>query len=271
MGIVIRRVSQKRGTPHDSWLSLLRATSLDRASGVLVSSVKIATFVWALLRTADREFASDISCHDKDGMRGPITFAREEKSMSFKLRPLSVALRLQPAVAALLVLSACVTSDARTVTSAPPVDAATAADLGGSARVSGAGGMAGEGEGYATAAQPAKAPLLALNGAMPAATGAIDHGQIDHSAHGSQQMAQAAPAAVQGRGVVRSIDSVRRKVNISHDAIPAIGWPPMTMDFDVAPAVNLGALKPEMHIDFTMRQEGSGMYFIQTITSHGGH
>ncbi|MCC8430558.1 copper-binding protein [Reyranella aquatilis] len=99
----------------------------------------------------------------------------------------------------------------------------------------------------------------------------MDNGQMDHSAHGRQQMAQATPAAVQGRGVVKSIDSARRKVNISHEAIPAIGWPPMTMDFDVAQSVNLGALKPEMDIDFTMRQGGSGMYVIQTIISHGRH
>lgn len=190
--------------------------------------------------------------------------------MTFNPRPLRVALCMQPAIAALLVLSACVTSDARTVTSASPVEAAAASDLGGSGRVSGASGMAGEGEGYATA-QPAKAPVLALNGAMPAAMGAMDHSQMDHSAHGGQQMAQATPAAVQGRGVVKSIDSANRKVNINHDAIPAIGWPPMTMDFDVAPSVNLGALKPETHIDFTMRQGAGGMYVIQSITSHGGH
>ena len=136
--------------------------------------------------------------------------------------------------------------------------------------MSGTSGMAGEGEGYATA-QPVRAPVLALNSAMPAAMGVMDHSQMDHTAHGGQQMAQAAPAAVQGRGVVKSIDAARRKVNISHDAIPAIGWPPMTMDFDVAPSVNLGALKPETHIDFTMRQGAGGMYVILTITSHGGH
>lgn len=190
--------------------------------------------------------------------------------MAFNLQLLRVALRMQLGIAAFLVLSACVTSDGRTVGSTAPVEAAAAVDLGGSERVSGTGGMAGEGEGYATA-QPAKAPVLALNSSMPAAAGAMDHGQIDHSARGGQQMAQATPSAVQGRGVVKSIDSARRKVNISHEAIPAIGWPPMTMDFDVAPSVNLGTLKPETHIDFTMRQGAGGMYVIQTITSHGGH
>ena len=44
----------------------------------------------------------------------------------------------------------------------------------------------------------------------------------------------------------------------------------MTMDFAVAPSVNLNALKPGMRVDFTVEQGASGMYEIQAVTPAGG-
>jgi len=40
------------------------------------------------------------------------------------------------------------------------------------------------------------------------------------------------------------IDPAQHKLNLSHVPIPEIGWPAMTMDFPVAPAVDLKAIKP---------------------------
>ncbi len=72
--------------------------------------------------------------------------------------------------------------------------------------------------------------------------------------------------------MVNSVDSSGRKINLSHNAIPAIGWPAMTMDFAVAPSVDLGTIKPGAHVNFTMQQGGNGMYVIQSVTpASGGH
>jgi Cu/Ag efflux protein CusF len=171
-------------------------------------------------------------------------------------------MRSSAALSLLLLLAAC--ADQGAVAAAPPSGSAPAAvDLGGSSRIPRMAGRAGEGEGYGT-----------MQMARPS------HDSVDHHAmgHGSMpgmdqpprdlQVAQA--GRVQGTGTVKSVDASSHKVNLSHDPIAAIGWPAMTMDFAVAPSVNLGALKPGMRVTFAMQQGNDGMYVIQSMTPAGG-
>lgn len=74
----------------------------------------------------------------------------------------------------------------------------------------------------------------------------------------------------QGTGTVNSVDAAGHKLNVSHDPIPAIGFPAMTMDFAVAPSVNLSAVKPGSRINFTVEQGAGGMYEIKSISPAGG-
>jgi Cu/Ag efflux protein CusF len=74
----------------------------------------------------------------------------------------------------------------------------------------------------------------------------------------------------QGTGTVNSVDAAGHKLNIAHQPIPAIGFPAMTMDFAVAPTVNLGAIKPGSQVNFTIEQGAGGMYVIQSITPAAG-
>ena len=53
------------------------------------------------------------------------------------------------------------------------------------------------------------------------------------------QMAHAGHNDAHGTGTVNSVDPAQHKVNLSHSPIPEIGWPAMTMDFPVAPSVDL--------------------------------
>jgi Cu/Ag efflux protein CusF len=71
-------------------------------------------------------------------------------------------------------------------------------------------------------------------------------------------------------GVVNTVDPARHKLNISHSPIPEIGWPAMTMDFAVAPSVDLRAITPGARVNFTMEQGEGGMYVIQSIAPAGG-
>jgi Cu/Ag efflux protein CusF len=57
---------------------------------------------------------------------------------------------------------------------------------------------------------------------------------------------------------------------LSHGPISTIGWPAMTMDFAVAPSVDLQAVKPGTRVNFTIEQGEGGMYVIQSITPAGG-
>ena len=44
-------------------------------------------------------------------------------------------------------------------------------------------------------------------------------------------------------------------MNLSHNPIPEIGWPAMTMEFPVAPSIDLKAIKPGTRVNFTIEQQ----------------
>ena len=189
----------------------------------------------------------------------------------------------------LLLLAAC--ADRNAVAAAPPAgSAAPAVDLGGSSRIPRLAGRAGEGEGYGTI-QPASTdhasmPGMSHDGSKPMAQTAMPG--MDHSAmgHGPSQStnrpdSSASPGAaaqvaqagtVQGSGTVNSVDPADHKINLSHNAIPSIGWPAMTMEFAAARSVDLRTIKPGARVTFTMQRDGDGMYVIQSVTpADGGH
>ncbi len=72
-----------------------------------------------------------------------------------------------------------------------------------------------------------------------------------------------------GSGTVNSVDAAGHKLNISHGPMPAIGWPSMTMDFAVAPTIDLGAIQPGIRVNFTIEQGTGGTYVIQSIRPAG--
>ena len=89
---------------------------------------------------------------------------------------------------------------------------------------------------------------------------------------GEMQMAHEGHAHAQASGTVNSVDAGAHKVNISHGAIQDLGWPPMTMDFPVAPAVNLKSIRPGSRVNFMLEKGDDGMPVIQSIspTKAGG-
>jgi Cu(I)/Ag(I) efflux system protein CusF len=190
-----------------------------------------------------------------------------------------------------LALTACAEIEAAT---AQPVSVVPAVgiDLGSSSRVPQIAGLAGEGEGYGRT-EPGATPMphgsmtgMSQAAGMPPDHGSMagmdhgamsgmpmDHGSMpgmNHSSKGGMRMARSGKAHAQGTGTVNSVDTAAHKVNVSHAPIPAIGFPAMTMDFAVAPSVDLKAVKPSTRINFTVERGEGGMYVIQSITPAGG-
>jgi Cu/Ag efflux protein CusF len=96
-------------------------------------------------------------------------------------------------------------------------------------------------------------------------------GALSGKGHGGEmQMAHAGHNDARGSGTVNSVDPAGHKVNLSHAPIPEIGWPGMTMDFPVAPSVDLMAIKPGTRVNFTIEQQPGGMYEIKAIAPAGG-
>jgi Cu/Ag efflux protein CusF len=71
-------------------------------------------------------------------------------------------------------------------------------------------------------------------------------------------------------GTVNAVDAAARKINLSHGPIPALGWPAMTMDFAVAPSVDLSRIKPGSRINVSLEKGQGGMYEVQSVQPAGG-
>lgn len=69
--------------------------------------------------------------------------------------------------------------------------------------------------------------------------------------------------SITGKGVLHAVNAPEHKLNMTHEPIPAIDWPAMTMDFRVAEGVPLDGLKAEDTVQFQLRQDEDGY----TITS----
>jgi Cu/Ag efflux protein CusF len=82
---------------------------------------------------------------------------------------------------------------------------------------------------------------------------------------GMENSKQAASATAKATGTVTALSAADRKVTLDHGPIPAIKWPPMKMEFAVAPNVDLSKVTTGQKVDFTLSGSGSS-YTVQSIT-----
>jgi Cu(I)/Ag(I) efflux system membrane fusion protein len=73
---------------------------------------------------------------------------------------------------------------------------------------------------------------------------------------------------VTGKGVLRELMPAERKINMSHEPIPELGWPDMTMDFRLDEGVSLEGLKPGQAVEFDMVEKDDA-YIIEAIRPAG--
>ncbi len=80
------------------------------------------------------------------------------------------------------------------------------------------------------------------------------------------QSAAAAPGQVhKGQGTVRAVDQQNGTVNISHDPIPSLNFPAMTMDFQVKDKTLLKGVKPGQAVEFDVVQQVPGELVLNRI------
>ena len=68
-----------------------------------------------------------------------------------------------------------------------------------------------------------------------------------------------------GNGIVKAVDVKAGRVRVSHGPIEALGWAPMTMEFDVLPGTDLQAIDIGQNIHFSLGQSKVGDYIIDVI------
>ena len=66
-------------------------------------------------------------------------------------------------------------------------------------------------------------------------------------------------------GTITAVNPANHKVTFDHGPIPAINWPAMTMEFAVAPSVDIAKLKAGDKVNFTLSGSG-GTYTVQSIS-----
>ena len=78
-----------------------------------------------------------------------------------------------------------------------------------------------------------------------------------HSNHGSMNHGEMKPTdkkeAVAG-AVINSIDENGGKINVTHEPVPELGWPKMTMDLPVTRRVDLSKVKSGAHVNIKLKQ-----------------
>nr|VFK44096.1 MAG: Cu(I)/Ag(I) efflux system protein CusF [Candidatus Kentron sp. TC]VFK45644.1 MAG: Cu(I)/Ag(I) efflux system protein CusF [Candidatus Kentron sp. TC]VFK58554.1 MAG: Cu(I)/Ag(I) efflux system protein CusF [Candidatus Kentron sp. TC] len=85
----------------------------------------------------------------------------------------------------------------------------------------------------------------------------------DHGRHGIHEKAVKNTAS--GTGTIHRVSRFTRKINLSHDPIPALDWPQMRMDLDVAEGIDLKGFKTGDKISFDLKLGDDKVYRITRI------
>ncbi len=80
----------------------------------------------------------------------------------------------------------------------------------------------------------------------------------------TQKRTETNDVKITGTGVLKMVVAEESKVNISHEPIPALGWPGMTMNFKVKQGVALDNFKQEDKVEFDL-EEGQDGYVINNL------
>jgi Cu(I)/Ag(I) efflux system membrane fusion protein len=78
-----------------------------------------------------------------------------------------------------------------------------------------------------------------------------------------------AAAPIWTEAIVTAAPTPDRRVTLSHPPIPAIGWPAMTMDFAIDPAVPVDALAAGAHRRIALAKGPDGTYRVVAVAPTG--
>jgi len=84
----------------------------------------------------------------------------------------------------------------------------------------------------------------------------------DHSGHDGGHAGQSEAKAT---AVVHKVDAAKGTVNVTHDPVPELNWPEMTMDLPVTKRVDLAKLKAGDKVRITIKQGVDKQFRITAI------
>ena len=84
-----------------------------------------------------------------------------------------------------------------------------------------------------------------------------------------QRLAAPPKPGIWAEGVLNTVEADSRTINITHEPIPELNWPTMTMDFPVASDVDLNGLELDRSLRFRINEGPDGRYQIDALETTG--
>ncbi|MES9851406.1 MAG: copper-binding protein [Candidatus Thiodiazotropha sp. L084R] len=85
-----------------------------------------------------------------------------------------------------------------------------------------------------------------------------------HTMHDHSMMGGSANQAM-GIGIIHHVDIKNKTVNLSHEPIPSLNWPAMTMDLPVTKRVDLSEFNSGDRVNFTLKKGRDKQFRISTM------
>lgn len=110
---------------------------------------------------------------------------------------------------------------------------------------------------------------VALFGIFPALIAAGAQASEQHQSMMSHAEMAVQQPVINATGVIKQIDLANKKITIDHQAIPALGWPAMTMRFTFTTQNDsINALKVGSPVNFSFIQQGNISLLQEIKVSH---
>lgn len=106
------------------------------------------------------------------------------------------------------------------------------------------------------------ATLFTIFGSAVYGVGKARAASVDHSAIEVSVKTEAT-----GTGVINSINVGQNSINITHEPMPELGWPLMTMDLPVTRKVDLGKISAGDSVSFTVKLGRDKKYRVIELSS----
>ena len=71
-------------------------------------------------------------------------------------------------------------------------------------------------------------------------------------------------------GTIDTVDAANNTISMNHEAIPALKWPAMTMEFGLADANVAKGLLPGQTVHFSFEDRGNGEFVIVRLEKMDG-
>lgn len=108
--------------------------------------------------------------------------------------------------------------------------------------------------------------VLSISPAIAADPAAHGEAMMNHSSMDDHAgMHGQASTSASGQGLINSVDQSQGLVNITHEPIPALNWPEMTMDLPVAKGVDLETIQSGEAVRFRVELGADQVYRITEI------